>query len=176
MQISSIVGGSAAAELQRLLSLMQSKQTSSARQDLPDAISGDQPSGPPPGPPPGAASSSRFAGDTLSALLGVQQSPPSSSDIASRLVSQADTDGDGSLSLAEVTSAIGGDSSTSQSSSTSTSDAFAKLDSNGDGQLGADELKAAIDAFKQAMDAAWSSTATTSTAASTGSSSAALTA
>lgn len=98
--------------------------------------------------------------------------PPSSDQLAQDILSAADTNGDGVLSLDEIAAALApkdpSQTDASQTGSTSTAstdpatalkDAVAKLDANGDGSLSADELKAAIDAFRQAQQAAWTETA-----------------
>lgn len=84
--------------------------------------------GPPPGgPPPGA--------------MGA---PPSSSDIASDLLSDTDTDEDGALSPTEITEALGVEDSAE------TRSAFSALDSDGDGKLSLAELSAALDQYLKA--------------------------
>jgi Ca2+-binding EF-hand superfamily protein len=65
--------------------------------------------------------------------------------VASKVISAADTNGDGSLSLGEIETAIGADT-TSSSSADALSQAFASIDTNGDGQVSADELTNALDA------------------------------
>ncbi len=183
MQISSNSNAYDMSEVQRLLASLTSQNATSSGQDLPSATSGANgpPDGPPPGPPPGGDSqaSSRFAANTLSSLLGVQQDPASS--LATSLIGQADTDGDGSLSLSEIEKAISGGDSTGTAASTSSTGAsstdplaaaFAKLDTDGDGKLSSSELTSAIKAHHghhhhhqpQGTDA---STATATTAAAT---------
>ncbi len=105
-----------------------------------------------------------FSGSTLSALTSAQEGGASywrqqiDSDVANQMISQMDTDGDGSLSLSEVQNALGGSSgatssggATSGSTSTATvstmdglSSAFASVDTNGDGQLSQSELTNAL--------------------------------
>jgi Ca2+-binding EF-hand superfamily protein len=71
---------------------------------------------------------------------------PTSADVASRLIGDVDSDSDGALSLAEITSKLGlGDDSDLTS-------AFGKLDTDGDGQLTTAELTAALDAFRAKHD------------------------
>ena len=142
MSISANSIGSAASAIQELIKALQN-QTVSAGQDVPDSgvdSTSAPPPGPPPGPPPAKAddsASSQFASGTLTALLASQTTPPSASDLASKLIGQVDSDGDGSLSLAEIEKTLGQDSS---SSASSLSGAFSQLDANGDGVLSADEL------------------------------------
>ncbi len=69
--------------------------------------------------------------------------------LAASLVSQDDTNGDGSLSLSELQSALAGDS-TSSTASSALSTAFAALDTNGDGELSTSELAAGLDQAAQA--------------------------
>ncbi|HEY3694173.1 hypothetical protein [Phenylobacterium sp.] len=144
-----------------MLAALMSQQVS-ARQESPgdgqaQGASGPPPS-PPPGPPPGGESraSSQFAGDTLSSLLDAQAKPPSASDMAGKLIGAIDANGDGQVSLAEITQALSGggadstSSSSSSSSSSSLSDAFGKLDTNGDGALSSNELASALQSFRGA--------------------------
>lgn len=106
--------------------------------------------------------SSQFAPDLLSALLSTQNAPPSAASVASGMISQLDSNGDGSLNLAEVMQAVTGQgsstgaassqapASTAQSvASDAVASAFAKLDTNGDGQLSSSELAAAITNLNQ---------------------------
>jgi Ca2+-binding EF-hand superfamily protein len=81
-----------------------------------------------------------------------QQGPPSSTDIANKVIGAVDADGDGQLSLAEIEKALGADttSGTDASSQANMGQAFAKLDANGDGKISADELASALDAKKAA--------------------------
>ena len=157
--------------MQMLAQLMQSSSSAQAGQSLPsdgDSSAATAPQGPPPGPPPGMGGSGQFATQTLSALMDVQQNQPTATNMASALVQQFDTNGDGSLSLGEIENALNGTGSTSDTSSTSSStdsalaQAFAKLDTNSDGELSTTELQAAITAFQQAQAALWSASATTS--------------
>jgi Ca2+-binding EF-hand superfamily protein len=136
-----------------LLRLIQPEPASDAGQNVPAAAdagsspppaSTPAPPAPPP-PPPDGGDASRFAQGTLATLLNYQETPPSSSDIAAKVIGQMDSDGDGSLSLDEVKSALGQSSNLDPSK---LSDAFNKLDTNGDGKLSADELSSAMDAMK----------------------------
>ena len=95
--------------------------------------------GPPPGgPPPGGGHH--------------RASATSSSDLASQLLSDLDTDGEDGLSLNEVGSALGED--TSSSSLTS---GFSSLDSDGDGKLSLAELTSAFDRYAAAMTSQFAS-------------------
>ncbi|MEZ5970303.1 MAG: EF-hand domain-containing protein [Hyphomonadaceae bacterium] len=88
---------------------------------------GPPPGGPPPGgPPPGGP-------------------PPGGgpSDLASRILSEVDSDQDGGISLSELTSATG-----AEENDTTTS-AFSSLDTDGDGKLSLAELTAALDKYLQ---------------------------
>ena len=91
--------------------------------------------------------------------------PASASDLASSIISATDTNGDGSISLDELTTALtnaqgagatGTTSSTSAASTatSSTSDlqqAFSALDKDGDGKLSAADLTSALQAFLSAQ-------------------------
>jgi Ca2+-binding EF-hand superfamily protein len=78
--------------------------------------------------------------------------------VAAKLIKDADSDGDGSLSLDEVNSIL----KTDGSSSNSPTEAFGKLDSDGDGKLSASELSTALSAFKAAQSQSASSQAAVS--------------
>jgi Ca2+-binding EF-hand superfamily protein len=86
----------------------------------------------------------------LSSLLSAQEAPPSSSDVAAKIIGTADTNGDGALSLGEVEGALGQDTT---SGADALSQAFSKIDTNGDGQVDASELTNALDAQKSASGA-----------------------
>lgn len=144
MQISSNSASYATSGAQQMLSMLMSQRTQTTGQEMPGVTeAGGRPPGPPPGPPPGGASqaSSRFSSDTLSSLLSAQQAPPTASDIASQLISDTDTDGDGSLSLDEIKSKL-------SSSDDGLTTRFDALDSDSDGSLSADELSSALEARK----------------------------
>ncbi len=151
MNLSSITTSSIATGLHDLMKLLQS-QSVSAGQQSPDSdgdgaseVSQSQQTAAPPSVP-AAQPSGQFAANTLSALISAQQAPPTPADIAAKLISAADTNGDGSLSLAEVQNAISpnGSSSTQPSNASPLNAAFGKLDTNGDGVLSADELATAL--------------------------------
>ena len=101
-----------------------------------------------------------FSGQTLGALTSAQEGAGGwrqqmDSIVANSMISQLDSNGDGSLSLSEIQNALGGSSSAGSSTSASTSSntvstldglagAFAAVDANGDGELSADELTNAL--------------------------------
>ena len=80
-------------------------------------------------------------------------SAPTSTDLASQILSADDTNGDGQLSLSEIENALG------TSASTGLTSAFNSLDTNGDGQLSASELSTGISAFQAAHHRGSSETA-----------------
>jgi Ca2+-binding EF-hand superfamily protein len=134
-------------------------QQAAAGQDLPGADSttatpaAATPSAPQPTSSP---SSAQFATNTLASLLSAQEAPPSSADIAAKIIGVADTNSDGSLSLGEVEKALGADTTTGADSSSGANalgQAFSSIDTNGDGQISADELTNALDAQKAAHGA-----------------------
>ena len=97
-----------------------------------------------------ALPSNQFAPDLLSALISAQSAPPTSAQVAKGLISTLDGNGDGSLSLSEITSALSQTTGSTAGGGTSgLSAAFAKIDANGDGTLSADELAAALDTAVQ---------------------------
>lgn len=107
---------------------------------------------PPPPPPPPAATTSPVADSMLATLIDLQSSQSLASQASSSLIKALDTNGDGQLSMDEVTNAMGNSTTNAASGASSTSpaaQAFAKLDTNGDGQLSADELTKAMQALEQ---------------------------
>jgi Ca2+-binding EF-hand superfamily protein len=130
--------------LQQVLGMLYQQPSSSTGQNSPGAAPADAatPPTPPTLSPPSPGR--QFASETLAALLGVQQQQqsqaPSASDIAGKVISQADGNGDGQLSQSEIAQALG----VSGSANDGLTQAFSKLDANGDGKLSADELTSAI--------------------------------
>ncbi|MBS0331532.1 MAG: EF-hand domain-containing protein [Proteobacteria bacterium] len=111
--------------------------------------------GTPAAQPTSAPNATQFVSDTLASLLSAQEAPPSASDVASRIMQVADTNGDGSLSLGEIESALGqsttsGSDSTSGAASSSSADAltqaFNQIDADGDGKISDQELTTALQA------------------------------
>ena len=147
MQISSTPTAYGGGEAQRLLSLLLQQRGAQAGQDVPGADSTSAATTPSPTQPSGGTNAAQFTSDTLSSLLSAQEAPPSSSDVAAKVINTADTNGDGSLSLDEIEKALGQDTT---SGADALSQAFSKLDTNGDGQISADELSSALDAKKAA--------------------------
>src|SRR5206468_2458526 len=100
MQISGSSDAYQASQAQRALSLLLQPALAQSGQTSP--VGG--PDAPPPaGGRPPASPGDQFAPATLSSLLSVQgQAPPSATDLAGALLSQADTDGDGKLSGDEL--------------------------------------------------------------------------
>jgi Ca2+-binding EF-hand superfamily protein len=162
MQISSTPTAYGGGEAQRLLNMILQPQPASAGQDLPStdatgtaSTSTTQMAGQLSGGP----SATQFVSNTLASLLSAQEAPTSASSIASQIMSVADTNGDGSLSLSEVENALGmstasGTDSTSGANSASGTDsssgadalaqAFAQIDTNGDGEISQQELTNAL--------------------------------
>ncbi len=154
MQISSTPTAYGGAEAQRLLNLLLQRQGSPTGQDLPGAGQGSAAASTPSAQPTSGASAAQFTADTLSSLLSAQEAPPSSSDLAAKLIGTADTNGDGALSLDEVKAALGQTTTqTTTSSADALGQAFAKIDANGDGQISASELSSALDAQNAASGA-----------------------
>ncbi|MDB5496813.1 MAG: hypothetical protein JWP28_844 [Phenylobacterium sp.] len=147
MQISSTPTAYGGGDAQRLLSLLLQQQGAQAGQDVPGADSTSATTSPSSTQPSSSPSAAQFTAKTLASLLSAQEAPPSSSDVAARLVSTADTNGDGSLGLDEIEKALGQDTT---SGADALSQAFSKLDTNGDGQLSASELSSALDAQNSA--------------------------
>jgi hypothetical protein len=116
-----------------------------ARQDVPGESQErhDGPTQGPPGPPP-AGASDQFSSQTLSSLISAQEQANGDDDLASRLIGDADADGDGLLSLTEVQSTLGGD----DGESTGLTAALGAIDTDGDGKLSASELSAVLEKGK----------------------------
>jgi Ca2+-binding EF-hand superfamily protein len=74
--------------------------------------------------------------------------PPPSDEIAGKLISSVDSDGDDLLSLDEIKAALGDETSGAESLSAG----FGKLETDGDGSLSASEIAAALDAFRSTFD------------------------
>jgi Ca2+-binding EF-hand superfamily protein len=146
--------------LQMLLQLMQSSQATGAGQNVPSATDsqGDSAatgqagsadaggSQAPSAPTPSGGAASQFALQTLASLLNYQQAQPTSTNVASQLIGQLDTSGDGQLSLAEIEKALG---ATSSDQIAGLTQAFNQVDSNGDGEISQSELAAAISKSEQ---------------------------
>jgi Ca2+-binding EF-hand superfamily protein len=132
------------------MSMLLQQQAATAGQDLPSAAATPSSTATTTATPTSSTSAAQFTSDTLSSLLSAQEAPPTSADVAAKLIGTADTDGDGALSLGEIETAIGADTT---SGSDGISQAFASLDTNGDGKIGADELTSALDAQQQAQGA-----------------------
>ncbi len=147
MQISSTPTAYGGSEAQRLLNLLLQGQGAPPGQDLPGAGQASTVAATPPTQPASGPNAAQFTADTLSSLLSAQEAPPSSADVAAKVIGTADTNGDGALSLSEVESALGQDTT---SGADALSQAFTKVDTNGDGQLSASELASALDAQKSA--------------------------
>ena len=142
MNIQSASSTYASGQAQRLLQALLHQKAQTAGQTVPggqdDDTNGAESLAPP--TPTGGPNAAQMASKTLASLLSTQEQPPSAEDIAGKILSKVDTNGDGKLSLDEIKAALGGDST----SSTASNDAFAKVDTNGDGAISADELTAAI--------------------------------
>src|SRR5450432_3796988 len=148
MQISSTPTAYGGGEAQRLLNMLLQPQAAPAGQDLPGAATTTttttttittQPTSSP--------NAAQFATDTLASLLSAQEAPPSSANVAAKIIGVADTNGDGSLNLTEVESALGADTTTgaeASSSANALSQAFNSIDTNSDGQISAGELTNAL--------------------------------
>ena len=106
MHISSISTAYGGGEAHRLLHLLLPRQAGATGQDLPGPAPAADSSAAPTPPAGGGPSGAQFASATLASLLATQEGPPTSADIAAKVISAADTDGDGSLSLDEVSAAL----------------------------------------------------------------------
>jgi len=148
MQVSSVSTAYGGSQAQRMLSALLQPKTKTG-QDVPGAAGGSdgsRPPAPPPGPPPSGGPSGQFAANTLSGLLSTQEDDKTSpfADFAAKLINQADTDGDGALSVDEIKASLGADSSTATGATDDLSAAVAKLDTDADGKLSASELGAGL--------------------------------
>lgn len=137
MQISSSSAATSSMALSALRDLFQTKPTETTGQISPTgevSKSGKgRPPPPPPPPPAGSGTDAGFSADTLSALLQAQESGSGASDA----IDEADTNGDGTVSLAELAAALGTDEA-------AVSKAFSKVDSDADGQITVGEMDAGL--------------------------------
>ena len=152
MQISGNSTAYGGSQAQRILSMLLQQQTKTTGQNVPGDIDATSPAAAPTsGPAPSGGASSQFASKTLAGLLSAQEQPPTSSDLASALIKQVDSNGDGQLSADEIKSALGATGASGASGTSQTdalTQAIAKLDTNGDGTIGASELTSALDSAK----------------------------
>lgn len=143
MQISSTNAASSGLAMQALKNLFQTSKTSETGQEMPGAAAAGGAKGPPPGSPPGPPPASMngggFSAETMSGLLDAQEE---SDSLASAIIDEADTDGDGKLSAAEIAASMG------VSDASEIEDVFAALDADGDGAASADELSAGLEASR----------------------------
>jgi Ca2+-binding EF-hand superfamily protein len=136
--------------------MLMQQQPPTAGQDLPSDATSTAPSAASASTPTSATSADQFATDTLSSLLSAQEAPPSAANVASQVMSAVDTNGDGSLSLSEIETALGADTSSGADASpiaSAISQAFSQIDTNGDGEISANELTNALQAQNQAQGA-----------------------
>jgi Ca2+-binding EF-hand superfamily protein len=155
MQISSLSVASLFKQMQALLSSSQTSSISiapSAGQDLPTTASLTTSATASAAPALlGSTPSQQFSSDLLATLISAQAAPPSASNVAGKLISNLDTNGDGTLSLSEVEKALsnGGAVQTSSAATASLTSAFNKIDTNGDGQISQSELTTALQTLVQ---------------------------
>ena len=142
MQTGASSAAASAFALQALKGLFQTSGAAAAGQEMPGfaptAGSGGPPPAAPPGPPPSARTGPGLTAATLSSLLDVQKDR--GGDLVSKMIAAADSDGDGKLSISEISAATG------VSDSASITKAFTALDANGDQSLNANELGAGLQA------------------------------
>jgi Ca2+-binding EF-hand superfamily protein len=152
VNIHALSSGSEAGHSQRLLAALLQQASSAGQGQSTEETSGDScraggsPPGPPPGPPPGGGAKS-LSSNTLRSLLESQDETKKTDklgDFAARIIEATDTDGDGALSVEEITGALG------QKAPEGLADAVASLDSDEDGLLGKTELTDALAARRQA--------------------------
>ncbi len=122
-----------------LLSRVLNRVSESTRQISPDSTAAGQADSAPP-PPPMGPHQGGLGNRMLRDLLQVQEARPTSTNLASRMISRADADGDGALGSEEVRTAIGAPSGEGFNA------AFARLDTDGDAKLSAAELSTALEA------------------------------
>jgi len=141
VQISTTSATYGGSQAQRVLASLLQQTSGSDGQEQPGktkGAGGPPPGGPPPSPPPGGGAQ-QFSSNTLSGLLSAQETS-GEDDLASKLISDADSDGDGALSLEEIQTTLGADASDELTA------AVSSLDTDGDGKLTAEELSAGLEA------------------------------
>lgn len=140
MQISATSATYGGSQAQRVLASLLQQASGSTGQEQPGKTkgAGGPPPGQPPGPPPGGGAK-QFASNTLSGLLSAQETS-GTDNLASKLIEDGDTDGDGSLSLEEIQTAMGSEASDQLTA------AVSNLDTDSDGKLSAEELSAGLEA------------------------------
>lgn len=153
MQISSSSAATSSMGLQALRALFQTNSTSQTAAATGQSLPTDAPDktqvAPPPGPPPPAMNGGGISADTMSALLGAQEGEAApmggggggESGMASDIIDEADTNGDGTVSIAELAASLGVDETDELSA------AFNKVDTDANGQITSDELDAGLQAM-----------------------------
>jgi Ca2+-binding EF-hand superfamily protein len=139
MQISTAYSGASSFGLQALRDLFQPASSSGAGQSLPTAEAASTTGGRKAMFSPTGFGGGGFNPATLSSLLGAQQSGPFP---AASLLSLADENGDGSLGVEELGTALGVDAS-------ELAEGFGQVDADGDGQVTEAELDAGMKAMFQ---------------------------
>lgn len=138
MQISSSSAATSSMALNALRDVFQTQSTEPTGQKSPTGQASESakrpPPPPPPPPPPKSSSGGGFSAETLSALLQAQET---GSDAAADVIDEADTNGDGTVSLGELAASLGTDEA-------SVSRAFARVDADADGEINASELEAGL--------------------------------
>jgi Ca2+-binding EF-hand superfamily protein len=137
MQISTAYSGASSFGLQALRDLFQPASASGAGQSLPTAEAASTTGERRTACAPTGFGGGGFNPATLSSLLSAQQSGPSP---AASLLSLADEDGDGSLGVEELGTALGVDAS-------ELAEGFGQVDADGDGQVTEAELDAGMKAM-----------------------------
>jgi Ca2+-binding EF-hand superfamily protein len=139
-----------------MLGMLLQPQTKGAGQEMPGSTStgaADDAPPPPPGPLP-SSPGAQFASNTLANLISTQeQSTTSSSNLASQVLNQLDTDGDGELSGDEIKAALNQNPAPGSDAANGLNQAIGQLDTDGDGKLSASELSAGLNAEKTAQTA-----------------------
>ena len=116
--------------LQALRDLFQPATETPTGQSLPTSETGSAPRQRPSGPPPAGMNGGGFNPATMGSLLGSQEAGATP---GSQIVDEADTDGDGTVSIEELAASL-------QTEASSLTETFGEVDSDSDGQITAAEL------------------------------------
>ncbi len=123
--------------LQALRDLFQPATETRTGQSLPTSETGGASRQRPSGPPPAGMNGGGFNPATMGSLLGSQEAGATP---GSQIVDDADTDGDGTISIEELAASL-------QTEASSLTETFGEVDADGDGQITGAELDTSLKAL-----------------------------